>query len=439
MAKFTAYSKKNQQSLFFFNPYLLIAMKVTSIIILLFLFSLSLFAEEDPKTPKKPLRKDAINVYMDASPYMKQEVPFINYVRDIQDADLVVLGTFQPTGSGGGEFSFFVDGRNRFSGVKDTVSFNTYADDSDEEVMQKGVRTLKMGMMKYMINTPLAEFIDILFTEPIEEEVSTDKWDNWVFTTNLNGSLQGQQSANAHALNTSFNAGRATQSWRISTGLYHNTSTTEYDYGDVKATDKKEESRIYGDVVKSLGEHCAIGVSSDVFKSIYSNYDLGFVVGPAIEYDIFPYSESTRRIFRFFYILNYGFNNYADTTVFLKTKESLWSQSLQTSYTNFQQWGTISFTAGYSNYLHDFSLNRLSVGAYVSVKIAKGLTFDMLGGYAFIHDQVSLRKGDASIEDVFLHRKELSTTYSYTTSIGITYRFGSIYNNVVNPRLEVLF
>ncbi|MCD6354525.1 MAG: hypothetical protein J7L95_03160 [Prolixibacteraceae bacterium] len=414
-------------------------MKKLPSIFLFIILTFTLFAKEDPESKKKPLRKDAINVYMDASSYMKKEVPFINYVRNIEDADLVVLGTFQETGSGGGEYTFFVDGRNRFVGVKDTIRFYTYPDETDEEVRQKGVRILKMGLMKYMINTPLADYIDISFTEPIEEEVSTDKWNNWLFTTSLNGSLQGQQSADARELQTSFNAARTTNKWRISTGLYYNTSTTEYDYGSVKATDKKADSRAYGDVVKSLGEHWAFGASSDVFKSIYSNYDFGFVIGPALEYDIYPYSESTRRIFRFYYILNYGFNNYSDTTVFLKSKESLWSNKLNASYTNFQQWGTINFTAGWSNYLHDFSLNRFSVGAYASIKIAKGLTFDMHAGYSFIHDQVSLRKGDASIEDILLNRKELSTTYSYGTSIGITYRFGSIYNNIVNPRLDVLF
>lgn len=408
--------------------------------IILVLISITLFAEDNPKIKKKALRKDAINVYMEsADSYMKQEVPFINYVRDIQDADLVVLGTYQPTGSGGGEYTFFVEGRNRYAGVRDTVQFNTYPDETDEEIRQKGVRTLKMGLMQYMINTPLSKFIDIQFTEPIEEEVSTDKWNNWIFTTNLNASFMGQQSANVRALQSSISAGRTTKDWRINTGVYYNTSKTDYDYGDYVATDKREDSRVYGDVVKSIGQHWALGISSDVFKSIYSNYDLGFVAGPAIEYDIFPYSESTRRIFRFYYILNYNYSNYTDTTVFLKTEESLWAQQLSGSYTNFQNWGTINFSAGWSNYLHDFSLNRFSVGAYVNVKIAKGLTFNMQGGYAFIHDQVSLRKGDASIEDVLLNRKELSTTYSYQTRIGITYRFGSIYNNVVNPRLDVLF
>ena len=40
-------------------------MKQSFAIIFLALFSITLFAEEDPKPKKKPYRKDAINVYMD--------------------------------------------------------------------------------------------------------------------------------------------------------------------------------------------------------------------------------------------------------------------------------------------------------------------------------------------------------------------------------------
>lgn len=437
--KFCGYGEKAQFSRPL-KPESIKTMKKLSLLLLLLSAISYSFANNNPDDKKKPRREDAINVYMEeASSYIKREVPFINYVRDINDADLVVLGTFQPTGSGGGEFTFFVEGRNKYAGVMDTVRFNTYADETDEQVRQKSVRTLKMGLMKYMIGTPLAKYIDIQFTEDIEEEVNTDKWNNWVFTTDVRGSLMGQKSADARSLNSSFNANRTTNKWRISTGIIYSTSNTQYDYGEVKATDKKEDSRIYGDIVKSIGEHWAIGASSDVYKSIYSNYDLGFTAGPSIEYDIFPYSESTRRIFRFFYNINYIYSDYTDTTAFLQTKESLFSHRFQGSYTTFQNWGTINFRAGWSNYLHDFSLNRLSLGAHVSVKIAKGLTFNMHGGYSFIHDQISLRKGSASIEDILLNRKELSTTYSYGTSIGFTYRFGSIYNNVVNPRLDVLF
>ncbi len=35
---------------------------------------------------------------------------------------------------------------------------------------------------------------------------------------------------------------------------------------------------------------------------------------------------------------------------------------------------------------------------------------------------------------MLLHVQQLPTGYSYYANFGITYRFGSIFNNVVNPR-----
>ena len=43
-------------------------------------------------------------------------------------------------------------------------------------------------------------------------------------------------------------------------------------------------------------------------------------------------------------------------------------------------------------------------------------------------------KGGATPEEILLRRKELETNFEYFTSFGFTYTFGSIYNNVVNPR-----
>ena len=51
-----------------------------------------------------------------------------------------------------------------------------------------------------------------------------------------------------------------------------------------------------------------------------------------------------------------------------------------------------------------------------------------------IHDQLSLIKGEATLEQVLLRRTMLETNYSYYFSFGLSYTFGSIYSNVVNPR-----
>jgi len=415
-------------------------MKKLSIILILSFCSYTLFSQEKPVNSADTLRKDAINVYMDDVPsYMKKEIPFINYVRDKNVADLIIITTIQETGSGGSEITCFIEGQNKYTGVMDTVKFAIFPDDTEEQIRSKVVRTLKMGLMKYIIETPLAEFINITFSERISEEVSSDKWNNWVFETDLHGSMNGQETSNSHNIGTSFNAGRITSEWKLDFGLNYSYSQTKIESGDIQAINTRRSSRVWGDAVKSINEHWSVGLSSDVFNSIYSNYDLEFSLEPAIEYDIFPYSESTRRIFRIFYVVRFGYNNYSDTTQFFKTEETLLSHRIQTSFTTIQKWGRINFSTRWSNYLHDFSLNRFSINGYIRLKIAKGLSVQLSGSYSFIHDQVSLRKGEASVEDVLLHRHEVLTTYSYYTSFSVSYTFGSIYNNVVNPRLDSIF
>jgi len=46
-------------------------------------------------TKSDSLRKDAIPVYMEANDYIRREIPFINYVRDIKDAAVYILSTHQ--------------------------------------------------------------------------------------------------------------------------------------------------------------------------------------------------------------------------------------------------------------------------------------------------------------------------------------------------------
>jgi hypothetical protein len=155
---------------------------------------------------------------------------------------------------------------------------------------------------------------------------------------------------------------------------------------------------------------------------------------PGIEYDLYPYSESTRRQLRLLYSLGYTFANYTDTTIYNKTQEGHFMQSLSAAYEVVQKWGSIDLNLNYSNYLYDWSKNNLSIYGGVDWRIAKGLSINFGVSASLIHDQLGLVKGGATTEEVLLRRKELETQFSYFTSFGLTFTFGSIYNNVVNPR-----
>jgi hypothetical protein len=155
---------------------------------------------------------------------------------------------------------------------------------------------------------------------------------------------------------------------------------------------------------------------------------------PGIEYDVFPYSESTRRQLRILYTAGYTFVSYNDSTIYDKMKEHLWSHNITASYEVVQKWGNIDVSVGYSNYFHDWKKNNLYIQGFIDLRIAKGLSINLGGSASLIHDQLGLVKKDVPVDQILLRRQQLATQYSYFTSFGLTYTFGSIYNNVVNPR-----
>lgn len=408
-------------------------MKKTTLTILSLVIGLYVYGQESDLAVDT-LRKDALNVFMDASDYTRKEIPYINYVRDIKDADVYIIETIQPTGSGGYEWTYYLVGQHDFAGKTDTLSFTIPPDETEDGMRKKEIANLKMGLMPYVAKTPLAKFINITFTEPLSETVSTDKWDSWVFSPSVYAFLQGQKSYKSSYLRTSIEINRITENWKINMGLNYRYSKDSYEIEEETISSDFNSSSFNSLVVKSISDHWSVGGSLDLRSSTYNNLDFKSELMPGIEYDLYPYSESTRRQLRFLYSAGHSYVNYTDTTIYDKMEEHLWLHSLNIAYQVVQKWGTIDVNVVYSNYLHDWSKNNLEFGGYLNLRIAKGLSVNISGIYTIIHDQLGLVKGGVTPEEVLLRRRELATQYSYYTSIGFSYTFGSIYNNVVNPR-----
>jgi len=113
-------------------------MKKLSLVLLSILIGMCAYGQET-ENAVDTLRKDALNVFMEASDYIKKEIPYINYVRDIRDADVYIIRTAQPTGSGGYEGTYYLVGQQKFAGMSDTISFNTMADETEDGRRQKQI------------------------------------------------------------------------------------------------------------------------------------------------------------------------------------------------------------------------------------------------------------------------------------------------------------
>ena len=72
----------------------------------------------------------------------------------------------------------------------------------------------------------------------------------------------------------------------------------------------------------------------------------------------------------------------------------------------------------------------------MNVRIVRGLSFNFFGNVSRVRDQVFLPRRDATDEEILLRRRALQTDFSYFTNFSIRYTFGSIFNNIVNPRFD---
>jgi hypothetical protein len=187
-------------------------------------------------------------------------------------------------------------------------------------------------------------------------------------------------------------------------------------------------------LVKSISDHWSLGGSLFLGSSKYNNDKLNLRMMPGIEYDLFPYSQSTRRQLRMLYSIGYNFVNYYDTTIYNKISENYPSHSIDIAYEVVQKWGSIEVSLDYTNCLQKWSLYNISNNLFMNLRVFKGLSVNIGGGASLIHDQLGLVKGGATKEEILLRRKEIATSFDYFVSFGLSFTFGSIYNNVVNPR-----
>jgi hypothetical protein len=402
-----------------------------------FSFSFPLFADDD-LTYQEELKKSAPKVFIDCRrcdrDYIRTEITFVNYVRDRQDADVHVLITTLRTGSGGQEYTMEFIGQKEYSQIRHTMRYVSNRTDVRDEVRKGYVEVLKKGLFPFVMHSPIAEHISILFEEELEPTSVEDKWNFWIFNVGLRGGLSGEESTSERSVRGNFSANRVTPEMKLRLRVEGEFEEDRFDINGDSIVSTSSEKEAGGYYVKSLGDHWSAGSWVDLEASTYSNLDLQINLAPAIEYNFFPYYESTRRRLRVLYRLNYYHNNYIEETIFDKTSESLWGHSLDVTLEVKQPWGNASISVDGSHYFHDTSKNRVSLWGYMSIRLVRGLNLDVFGSYSRIHDQLNLPKGGATLDEILLRRRELATDYNYRISIGLSYTFGSVFSNVVNPR-----
>jgi hypothetical protein len=395
---------------------------------------------QDQKAGLDALMKSAPRVFLDCNycdiEYIKTEVTFVNYVRDRKEAQIHVLVTTQETGSGGTEYTLTFSGQLEFAGDDHILKYVSAENDTADETRKGFARILKIGLLGYAGKTPIAQRISISLSGDGKASASAvrDRWNYWVFGLSGSGYFNGEESQRYYSLYGSLSANRVTPAWKIRTTFSASQNKDRFTYEGGTITSSSTSRNFNALVVKSLSDHWSLGSWLSASSSTYSNLKSSISPAPAIEYDLFPYEESTRRQLRFLYKAGFYAFRYREQTIFDKTSEQLWGETFSATLELKEKWGEVSSSLEGFHYFNDFSKNHIRAYSELSIRLVKGLRLSLYGSLSRVHDQLSLVKGEATLEEILLRRRQLATSYSYYGSVGLSYTFGSIFSNVVNPR-----
>ena len=404
---------------------------------------------QETAAPRAPVLDRPLRLFIDCrgpgcdQEFFRRELAWIDHVRDQKDADVHLLVTSQGTGGGGTEYLLRFIGHGPWEGQEDALRRSVEAGDTEDQRRRALVQIFSLGLARFAAATPVGPQLKI--TPPatptiaVQSAVKEDPWNFWVFRTNMNMNMDGEASSSFKNFNLGQAANRTTNAWKINVnaGMNYNESRyvlEEEDGGEFVST--RKGWNVNGLAVKSITNRWSIGGRAGASRSTFLNQKLVARAAGGGEFNIFPYAQSSERSWIIQWTAGISRLVYDEVTIYDKTEETKWSQSLVSELDLRQPYGTIGLSMQFANYLDDPSVRRFEIGVDTDIRVTRGFSVRLFGEYASIHDQLFLKRGESTNEEIIARQQQLQTSYRYFISAGITYRFGSINNNVVNTRFN---
>ncbi|QRN98944.1 DUF481 domain-containing protein [Archangium violaceum] len=385
----------------------------------------------------------ALRVFLDCEAcdedFLRSELTFVDYVRDREVADVHVLVSTESTGGGGSVYELRFLGRGHFEGIEQVLHSRSEQMDTLDTRRRGLARVLALGLVRYVAETPLADYLKVDFEVPraAAEAATRDPWNFWVFNIGFSGSLSGERSDAQTSLSGTLSGNRTTESWKINLRFDGDYSKQRFEFEEGGAfTTASHSLGASALLARSVSRHWSLGLTTHATSSSFHNYRLRLRVAPGIEYNVFPYSQATQRILTLFYTVGLQNLAYREETLFGRISERLLDHRLTTTLALQQPWGTASASLEFAQFLTRPDKYRLTGEVNLEMRLFKGLSMDVSGNVARRRDQINLPRGAATEEEILVRQRELATDYEYGLNLGFKYTFGSIFNNVVNPRLR---
>jgi hypothetical protein len=348
-----------------------------------------------------------------------------------------VFITEQKTGSEGKRLTISFIGRENFSGQDETLFYFAPQSSTDIEKREGLTRVVEMGLMPYVAQTSEAINMEIRYNKKHEPlvEINDDSWDYWVFMIDMGGGLNAEESVKGYSLNNAVNANRITEAWKFKNSFELLYEEEKFSQDGQELTSSLRKWELKSEAVKSLSDRWSAGLEGELFSTTYKNIQSGYSISPAIEYNIFPWVEAERRKFTLVYRLGLAAWRYHEITLYDKLREQLWFQAVELDLQMTQPWGEVDFEVKANQYPQKKDMYSIQLDIELSLRLSSSWSFVLETTFESIHDQIYLPKGDATIDEILLKRRQLATTYNLATVFSLRFTFGSIYNNIINRRL----
>lgn len=406
----------------------------------------------DPVSAQAPTgatRAGALGVFLDCntfscdSTYFRTEITFVNWARDRTLGDVHLIISSVQTGGGGRQFNLDFIGLDALEGTDDALTYTSLSTDTEAEVLEGLTRVMAAGLARYAALVGSAGDLTITSSAPTGPDVDSlvqpaavnDPWNFWVFEIGAGFDVEGEETENETSFDGSLEARRTTDRWKIEIEGNGEFSRREIERSDsTTVVDERTNWNANLLVVYSLAEHWSVGTVAGAGASTSRNQSFGADAFGALEYSFTPYPEAPRRSMTARYEAGLRYFDWEEETIFRQTSELRPQHVIRFDAFQRQPWGETSASIRGSQYLHDLDLWSLSLDGELEFRILRGLSLDLRGEVEWIEDQIYVSSDGLTDQDIFLGRFDRPTSYVYEFSVGLSFEFGSIFNNVVNNR-----
>lgn len=407
--------------------------------IIMFLIMIS-FKNQAGQIQKTVLPGKKLNVYFkgdgDIIEVIKSKLTIINYPRDLENADLLILILSHSTADGGNLYDMVFTGAKKFKGVDDTLKISFQKTDSKEKVLDGLEHLFKIGLVRYISHTRYLNDLNLSYSNInlSRHILPVDNWNYWVFNLSSTGSLDAEQSKKSYSFKGAITANRETNASKINLELSVKNKLQSFNLDTAVTKSLKRSLEAKGLYVKSVNNHFSVGVYLDYYSSSFENIKKQYSIMPAFEYDYFPYSESLSRELSLRYKIGFTNYNYYERTIYGKLKQDLLYHEIRIQYDFKEIWGSANLSLSGAQFLNDLSKNHLEFDSNVSMRIFEGFSVTAELNVNLLHDQIYLPANGTTEEEILLNQKQLASQYEVYFDLGFSYTFGSIYNNIINTR-----